>query len=356
MSAGGLYVDDGKVVTTHSMIKAMLRCPKQTQYKYVERLKARYKTARDKPLDRGTWLHKLLEEHYAGRDWKATHRQLSAKFGELFDEEREALGDLPAECATIMRSYLWHYGADKEDPYHGWTIHDTELTLECEWPDGRGIYRCRLDFLGEDEYGLIIGDHKSLKRIPDTSFRLLDMASALYIWCAWQNDIPVYAFLWNYLRTKPPTKPDCVYNGTRLSQKVVDTDYPTYLRAIKEYGLDWHDYRERLQYLKSQRWKPGATQTSPFFRRSTLEKDEAIIKRVVNAAMRTRDRIHEYDWGDLETVERAVDRSCEWMCGYNNLCAVELFGGNAEHIRRKQYRVGDPLEYYQDEKITAELT
>ena len=53
----GLYIQDGKSITTHSMIKTMLRCPKQTQYKYAERLKKRVITVRDKPLKRGTWIH-----------------------------------------------------------------------------------------------------------------------------------------------------------------------------------------------------------------------------------------------------------------------------------------------------------
>lgn len=355
----GLYVDDGKVITTHSMLKTMNRCPKQTQYKYAERLKARFKTARDKPLDRGTWLHKLLEVHYAGGNWKSAHRQLSTKFGELFDEEREELGDLPKECADLMRSYLWHYGADPEDPHHGWTIHDTELTLECEWPDGSGIYRCRLDFLAEDEFGLFVGDHKSHKVLPHLSFRLLDMASALYIWCCWQNDIPVYGFLWNYIRTKAPSKPQLAYQGTsreRLSTRDIDTDYPTFVRALKEYGLDWREHRDKLKYLKNQRWSQGAIQTSPFFRRDMLEKDQAMVERVVKAAMRTRDRMHGYDWTDPDAVERVVDRSCEWMCGYAGLCTVELFGGNADNIRRQQFKVGDPLDYYHDERPVDELT
>jgi hypothetical protein len=354
-----LYVDNGQTITTHSMLKTMGRCPKQTQYKYAERLKPRFAVARDKPLHRGTWLHKLLEEHYAGRDWRVIHGKLTNQFGELFDEERESLGDLPQECAAIMRSYLWHYGADKADPHHGWRIHDTELTLECKWPDGSGVYRCRLDFLAEDEFGLVIGDHKSHKTLPDRDFRLLDYQSALYIWCAWQNNIPVYGFVWNYIRTKTPTTPQLVYRGTpreRLSTRAIETDYPTFVRALRAYDLNPRDYRDELRYLKGQRWQQGAVQTSPFFRRDILEKDRLMVARVVKAAMRTRDRMHGYDWSDPTTVERTVDRSCLYMCRYKDLCTTELFGGNADNIRRQQFKVGDPLDYYQDQKETEELT
>jgi len=348
--ASGLYVDNGKVITTHSMLKSFGRCPNQARYKYAERLKPKRVNERDKPLRRGTWIHKLLEEYYAGRSWQAAHNKLSDQFGQLFDEERDALGDLPREMAALMKSYLWHYGADKTDPFHGWKVHETEMTLECPWPDGNGVYRMRLDLLMEDEYGLWIVDHKSHKTLPDMTFRLLDYASALYIWCAWQNNIPVRGFIWNYIKAKAPTVPELVdvKRNPRLSRSAIDTDYPTMIRAIKQYGLDHRDYLPQLRHLKSHRWKPGAVQSSPFFRRDTLEKDPAMIDRVVSAAMRTRDRMHGYTWD--ESTERVVDRSCTFMCSFRDLCTVELFGGNADLLRRQQFKTADPLEYYRDEK------
>ena len=348
----GLYIDNGQVISTHSMLKCFGRCPKQAQYKYAERLKKRLLTARDKPLRRGTWFHELLELYYSGGDWKAHHRAMTAKYNQLFDEEKESLGDLPNELLQMMRSYLWHYGANKDDPMHGWEVVDTELTLECPWPDDRGVYRCRIDILFRDQYGLWIGDHKTHKNLPDMNFRLLDHASALYIWCARMNGLDVRGFVWNYVRTKPPTKPQLVdvKRSPRLSTKPIDTDYPTMALAIKEYGLDPTPYRRQLTHLKSQRWQPGKPQTSPFYRRDTLEKDDAMVARVVAASMRTRDRMHSYDWSDSDSVERVVDRSCGWMCDYTTLCETELFGGNAAQIRRQQFRVGDPLDYYQDNK------
>lgn len=359
----GLYLDEqGQVITTHSMLKTFLRCPKQTQYKYAERLKKRYATARDVPLKRGTWFHALLEEHYAGRSWKDKHRELSSRFSELFDEEKDALGDLPNECLRMMRSYLWHYGADKSDPYHGWKVHDTELTLECPWPDGEGIYRCRLDILFEDEFGLWIGDHKTHKQLPNHRQRLTDAASGLYIWCARENGLDVRGFVWNYIRTKAPTVPKLVYEGTkreRLSTAAIETDYPTAYRAIKGYldaghKLDPDTYRPMLRHLKSHRWEPGKVQSSLFFRRDTLEKDDAMLARVVAASMRTRDRMHSYDWEDKDSVERVTDKSCDWMCDFPDLCTAELFTGDGSQIRRKQFREGDPLDYYHEQKDSSD--
>ncbi len=351
-----LYEQDGRRITTHSMLKSYLRCPKQAQYKYAERLKKRLATARDQPLKRGTWVHELLEVHYQGGDWRERHAELTKKFNQLFDEEKDALGDLPTECSTLMRSYLWHYGADKTDPFHGWNVLGTEVTFDAVWPDsedGLDIYRCRVDALVEDAYGLLIVDHKTHKQLPDHTFRVLDAASPLYIWAARENGYDVRGFQWNYIKTKSPTAPKMVYVGKpqeRLSTAAIDTDYPTYARAVKSFGLNIRDepYFTMAKSLMAHRWKPDKVQTSPFFRRDTLEKDDDMIARVVGTAMKTRDRLHS-DYDDYETVERASDRSCSW-CDFRALCETELMGGHADIIRRKQFREGDPLDYYKDLK------
>lgn len=351
-----IYEDGGKRITTHSMLKSYLRCPKQAQYKYAERLKPRMVTERDKPLKRGVWVHELLEVHYQGEDWKERHAKLTKRFNNMFDEEKDALGDLPTECAALMRSYLWHYGANREDPMHGWNVLGTEVMFEAVWPDsedGLDIYRCRLDLLVEDEYGLLIVDHKTHKVIPDHTTRTMDAASPLYIWAARENGYDVRGFLWNYVKTKAPTAPKMVYVGKpteRLSSSAIDTDWPTYARAIKQYGLDHtaDPYRTKLRQLKAQRWQPGMPQTSGFFQREMLEKDPDMIARVVATAMKTRDRMHS-DFTDFEVVERSSDRSCSW-CSYRSVCEIEMFGGHSDIVRRKSFRVGDPLDYYQDQK------
>lgn len=345
-----LYLDGGKRVTTHSMISCMRRCANQARYKYAERLKIRYATKRDRPLKRGTWFHALLEEHYAGRSWKAMHARFTLQYEALFDEEKEALGDLPNELRNMMRSYLWHYGADKEDPYHGTRTVGTEVTLECPWPDskdGLDIYRCRIDRIYEDEWGLWAEDHKTNLRLPSHTFRQLDAASPLYIWCLHENGYPVSGFVWNYIRAKIPSMPKLTQSG-RLSRAAIDTDYPTMVRGLRQLGLNPGDYKSLLRPLYDQRYKYNKVQTSTFFRRDTLEKDLGMIQRAVASGMRTRDRLHNYDWEDTDSVERSVERTCETMCSFCNLCTVELIGGDAKTLRKRLFRIGDPLDYYHD--------
>jgi hypothetical protein len=321
------------------MIKTFRACPKQAQYKYVERLKPK---STSKPLRQGTWMHALLETHYKGGDWRKTHRQFCKQFGKLFDEEREFLGNLPLECEALMVSYLWHY---KDDP---WTVLDVEFTLETEFPDGT-IYRAKIDLLIENQYGLWIVDHKWNKSLPNLDFRILDAQSALYIWAAIQNGLDVQGHIWNYGKRKMPSVPQLLKDGTRLSRSKIDTDYPTFMRALKKYGLDPTPYADQIAVLKKQRYKPGKLQTSPFFRRDVLEKTDEMVKQVAREGYHTASLLNNYDFDRTEFVERHPDRSCTYMCSYVDLCTLELFGGEPRLLRRNRYEVTDPMYYYYDD-------
>jgi PD-(D/E)XK nuclease superfamily protein len=345
-----LYEEDGIPITTHSMIKTMRRCPRQALYKYHDRLKPR---SLGRPLTFGKWMHSLLEEHYKGGDWRVMHRQLCEKYSQLFDEEKEKLGDLPRECAALMRSYLWHYKADN------WKVRAVEFTVQTRWPD-RSIYRGKVDLLVEDDYGLWIVDHKNHKRLPGHSFRDLDTQSPLYVWAARRGDpemgiapIPVLGFIWNYLRTSPPSRPKWLEKSGRLSKVLGDTTYPVWYREMRSIGLDpkADEYRDIRARLLKDRYQPGQIQTSTFFQRHILERDDAMLRRLAAEAFRTHRRLHSYPFDQRDTVERTPDfRGCEYACSFLRLCRTELHGGITENLKRQDFRVADPLEYHSDEK------
>lgn len=339
------HPETGQAILTNSMLGAFRRCTKQSEYKYVHRLKPKRLGS---PLKRGTWVHSLLEEDARGGDWKALHKKMSHKFNKLFDEEKDFYGDMPGEISAIMKSYFWHY---KNDP---WKYHEVELELTAELPNGV-LLRIKFDGLIENQFGLWLIDHKTHKTLPNFEYRMLDTQSPIYIWVARQNGFPVNGFIWNYLRWKAPSVPKMAYVGKRnqaLSKAAVDTDYPTYKRALKqyavEYGLDINDYQRQLDALKRQRYVPGEPQTSSFFRRDVFEKPDELINNVLKEAMRTADRMNNYDWSDPAAVERTVGRHCQFMCSYTDLCTNELMGNNTRPLLRQNYDVGDPMSYYHD--------
>ena len=219
MGDTGIYIDPetGKMISTHSMLKTFRRCPKQAEYKYIERLQPRIL---GRPLRLGTWMHRLQEVHSMGGDWRAEHKKLTAKFSKLFDEEKDEIGDLPTQCYQLMISYLWHYKNDN------WKVLEAEFVLEAELPDG-SIFRAKIDWLVEDQYGLWIVDHKWHRTLPDLNFRLLDSQSADYVWVAVKNDLPVQGHIWNYARSKMPTYPEPLKStGLPARWNNCETDYP----------------------------------------------------------------------------------------------------------------------------------
>jgi len=338
-----LYWDEetGSFISTHSMLKSFRRCPKQFEYKYIERLKPR---VLGRPLRLGSWMHKLQEAHYKGLDWREEHARQTHAFRQLFDEEQDYIGNLPRDCERLMRSYLWHYANDN------WKVLETEFVLECTLPDGT-TFRCRIDNLVEDQYGLWIVDHKWHKSLPSHEYRILDAQSADYIWCALRNGIPVQGHIWNYGRSKAPTIPVLTKTGRQISRWArLDTDYPTAARWFKAHpDVALGPYRAKLRVLRAQQYQHGGMQTSNFFKRVVIEKSSTMLNRVAREMYHTHRRMHTYPWDQSEITERVPDRSCTFMCSYTDICSAELITGKRPVNWRQRYEVADPLDYYYDE-------
>ena len=343
----GVYWDPSveKRISTHSMLKTFRRSPMDAYFKYILRLKPKMQ---NKPLKRGTWVHTLLEDQGNGKDWRATHKQFSRKFDELFDEEKDYYGDLPAEIEKIMESYAWHY---KNDP---WNYIANEFTMECEFPDGT-LYRCKVDALVETEHGLFLVDHKTHRTLPDLSFRLRDSQSALYLWAARENGLPVQGFIWNYLRWKAPSVPKLLTKADRISDSACDTDYPTFVRALLQYKEEHPrtfkvrpQDRQKAAYLKSLRYEHGKPQISEMFRRDILEKSDDMLDRVMKMNHHTSLRMHNYDFSDIDSIEVADPSYRGFFDNYADLTTAHLMGTNIASLIKQNYIVGDPNDYYVD--------
>lgn len=354
-----IYRDEetGKPISTQSMIKTFRASPMEAYFKYVLRLKA--KAQLSKPLRRGTWLHALIEAHDTpGMDVDAVHAAYTKDFGKLFDEERMALGDMPTEIMQLFNSYRWHYGDPAYKDYN-WIVHDTELKLTAEMPNGH-LFRGVVDAVVEDEFGLWLVDRKTHKRLPDWNFRMMDEQSAMYIWAARENDIPVHGFIWDYLTTEAISTPKVLKNGRTFYAKdynAVNTDYPTFARAVKKALADYPDIfmsdpdekkrvKQRLAQLKAMRWSPDNPNGSPFFRRDVIEKTEGQIQRVLKPFMRTSERMHNYDWSDVEAIEDSADFVKGFTCNYRDLHISQLVSGDSSMLQRQNYTNDeDPLSY-----------
>ncbi|MCA1839730.1 MAG: PD-(D/E)XK nuclease family protein [Actinobacteria bacterium] len=340
------------LVITNSLIKQFKSCQNATKYKHIELLAPR--VSRSKPLKRGVWFHDMLEARYKGESVTAVHKANCAKYGKLFDEEKEILGDLPTEMADLYRAYRWHYRDDES-----WTVLDVELKLEAELPNGMQG-QGKVDVIIEDEFGLWIVDHKTHLRMPTWDYRALDPQAPLYIWMARKNGIPVRGFIWNYVVPTAPKPLNFNKNGSLSKRQPAVVDFPTVTKDLGDrytHDLLHTDVRDILTKLERVRYDRDSPSLSPVFRRDLLEPDEETIDRFIDDLTVTADRYQ--NW--LQTtgtgypmVERSVSRNCEW-CDYRTLCVAELTGMNADGVRHREFIKADPFEYYKDKSNDANV-
>lgn len=370
--AGSVW-GEGRPVTTQSMMKTFLQCPREAYYKYVLRLQPKRLS---EPLTRGKWIHSLLETYYkslmedpdkaeANRLMWKQHELMVSRFRKLnlFDEELEKLGNMPEDVKTIVEGYFYHYGDPAHADYNEWEVVGVEQTLEAELPNGH-IFRGRFDMLVQNQFGLWLVDHKSHKRMPDWSHRMMDVQAPLYTWAAHQNGLPVKGFIWNYLITTSRSAPTLLKNGSRFSKTGwASTTYPLALQAVKDAGWikdkrvhvpDNPEYTAeltaQLRALRDQRWAPGTAQSSPFYRRDEIAHDPEQVARVVASTVRTSERMHSYDFTSDDTVERNTVECKGWRCSYSSLSMADLVTGDSSRLKRSDYQHGDPLAYYEDEE------
>lgn len=257
-------------------------------------------------------------------DWVPKWRELKTRFFTMFEEEREELGDLPAETKRIMLAYERRWR--KED--QRFTAIDSEVDEILTLPNGLR-FNFIIDLIVEDERGgLWLWDHKTVKSFMDEDFMLLDAQLARYFWAAEKMGYtPLRGVMFNEIRTKPPAVPQLLASGGLSQRKNIDTDYYTYARELKRHGLAPQPYEELLHRLKGN--------TSKFFRRTIMPKDEALTKRTIQDLIETASEIERAE--RKGRYARTVDKACTWDCEFKDVCITELFGGDASSLMKANF-------------------
>lgn len=290
-----------------SEVKTFQRCPKQHEYKYVERLVPKQ---RQRPLFLGNWIHAALQTHYVEGDWRKGHQLYVDEWNKLFEEEKEALRKrgrgmsppFPEIVERIMKSYLWYYRDE------GWTVKAVEQEFEVPTPlvvNGvRQHLKGIIDLVVEDPNGqLWVVDHKTASTIPEpTSFHAMDPQLMLYPWAAkqaWGWDVA--GIYYNYIKSKPPGIPQLNKDGS-LSRRKLVTDYPTLARFLKQNGYDLADFADQLRPLRKH---------SPLLRRYRYPREAQVTKEVLLDVLSVTKHIR-----SDSRRSRTITRDCSRMCSY----------------------------------------
>jgi hypothetical protein len=303
------------VRVSNSRLKVYRRCPKQYDFKYMMGLRRKKRSVQ---LERGSWIHELLMVHCDGEDWRERHSLLTKQFNNLFEEEREGLGDLPRECARIMRSYLRTY----ERTDRRYVTVDSEMDEIVRLPNGLDLHMI-IDRIAWDRQlkGNWIWDYKTRKSFEDQDNLLLDPQGGLYIdgLRALRGYEPILGFVVDEIRTKAPAVPGVLKSGELSKRKNIDTDTYTYMAAIRRHGLDPTNYAGILRLI-------AARQKDRFFRRVAIPKDPPLVRSLRREALQSARAIERSV--QRQEFPRTFDRSCAWGCDYRDICIADLMGGD----------------------------
>lgn len=300
---------------SYSQIKMWKRCRRKWYYSYQENLKPKARVPR---MDLGSCVHALLENHYLNTGIsveEASENFFNEKVSDSTDEELMAhFRAVQVDAENIFKRYVNTYAEiDKK-----WEILGVEKEFLVEIP-GTGVnMKMIIDLIVKDEDGRIwLVDHK----VTSVNFEdwgellVLDEQANVYLWGLNQLGIKASGVIFNLLRSKLPTVPKALKNGGLSQAKNIDTDYTTYLQAIKETGLNPNDYGDILSHI--------AVAGRPFFgRHHTGRSPEEIT--VIGQELKT----IATEFATLSQDEnlmpvRTANGNCRWDCQFKELCIME---------------------------------
>lgn len=316
---------------SNSKLGTWRRCPYKYQYKYVRQLRSKRKA---RPLELGTWMHELLEHWYGAMipgqeshyDWRQVHRDRTKKFNNLFDVEKEDLGDLPVDALRIFKGYLRRYGLEDRKR---WKVIDVELDEIITLPNGLR-FQIIIDLVIEEpDGGLWIVDHKNVGKFMDPDFMLLDAQLARYFWGAEHMGYgPLRGIMFNQINTSKRVTPKTLTDGTLEKRSNTSCDPYTYMDLCKKMGIRMDGQTKAfVQKLLRRR--------DEWWLRSRLPKDPPLIERLMEELYIGAEEIV-YAEQDNKFA-RTVRKDCTWDCEFKIPCQLELLGGDADNFLKSHF-------------------
>jgi hypothetical protein len=321
---------------SQSKVKAWRQCRQQYHYREVEGLR-RKKPSR--PLTFGSLVHELLDVSINGGDWLKRLKVIEKRDAKLFQAGREEYGDIVNDTRTIMTEYFETYS----ETYLKYISFENKLAEHVfEVPLTKGIMlKGKIDGFAEMHNGLkALVEHKTFNYLPSEDHRWRNVQSGIYHHVARELGVKLDGTLWDYIRSKPPTVPVLLKDGS-TSMKEVDT-LPTVVRAVlKERNQSEKLYAALLRKAEESRKK--------WFHRVFNRRRDEVVKILTSDFVETAKEMQKLH-GVSQTM--TIDRHCEW-CQFEPLCRAKIQGHDVDFIKRGEYRVEEDQFDYHEERAEA---
>lgn len=328
-----------------SAVQAFRRCQQQYYYRYVERLRRRDKPV---PLELGIVLHDYLgsfyEELERGNHSADAHEiaLMAVTKKHLRDIKRMATAtesygnsDVAAELleipAKVNRIATRYYNTRGQFDAQQYVILSVERPLKLRLTPSI-VSNGRFDLVTQDQHtGLIaLWEHKSTGNVPDEGYRMRDLQTALYSTALkpWQIDHVV----WNYIRTKEPTKPKQLVKGGISRDKSIDTTWEVYAAALTKAG-EPHDFYKEMKDLLYGR------EEAVFFPRyeRTILAGPRLLEDYTRTAKDIRAYRKAWESGKAQPV-RTLEIGCSW-CEFKDLCNSAIVNNDDSDVKQMRFVV-----------------
>jgi hypothetical protein len=305
---------------SQSKVKRWRRCKQEYHYKYVDGLKRKHVK---RPFAFGRLVHEMIEAEANGDDPFEYLNNLNIDQMKLFQAEREEYGDLVADVRTIMTAYF-EYWEDRPLTPIRMKKRSAEHPFEIDIaPDI--LWRGYIDEIAITWTGLrALVEHKTFSKKPSEDERWRNLQSSVYAravdMMGWK---PIEAVCWDYIRSKPPTQPQILKDGS-ISVRKIDT-LPSVVRAVLAELPHAFKYEEFLQQVE-------ASQSDWFDRvisklsRTTVD---IIFDQFVESSIDMKEN-------HGKKSEMNIERHCGW-CEFEPLCRARLQNHDFDFVKEREY-------------------
>lgn len=308
--------------TSQSKVNTWRRCRFAYHLKYNEKLEPKRKA---RPLKFGGIIHEMVEADLAGKSPFKVLNDIAKREEKLFDAEREMYGNIVEDITAIMTEYFDYWDEQKDKLVYmpikkKWAEHEFEIEIAKDI-----IAKGKIDAFAKYRKLPVLVEHKSHKNIPNDEHRWRNLQSVFYIrisemlgWAKCQGT------LWDYIRSKPPTRPKILKAGG-MSHADCDTLPYVVEKTIKENKLNPKIHQDFLMDITNKR--------STWFQRVFTPVSKSVVGIVFDEFIAT-----SREMADLseKRKEKNFGQHCMW-CSYRALCAAELKGHDVDFIKEGEF-------------------
>jgi CRISPR/Cas system-associated exonuclease Cas4 (RecB family) len=321
---------DNLFKVSQSKVNNYRTCTQRYHYRYVMHLTRKRKA---RPLQFGDIVHQMHDADANGGDPFKTLKEIAKKNDRMFREEIEHYGEIVKDIDYIMEAYYEFYEKD-EIKYRKFEGKFSEQLLEWEIAPGI-LFKGKIDGIADMKKLEWLVEHKNHGRFPNEDHRWRNLQSCTYIHVLNEGyGLTLDGTMWDYVRTKPPTRPQILKDGS-LSSRSLDSLPSVVIDAIKQHKLNPKDYGA---LIKSQR-----DNLTSWFQRIYTPVKPKVIKTVVADFIETSKIMADDDRRPV----RNLGRHCEW-CEFEPACRAALQGSDEKFVLKHEFKEEDDQLRYNE--------